>query len=347
MKNLKKIGFSAFCVLLLSFLSLQSCSDDNESGSGAAPIISSVSASVDSDGNPVELTPTTIGYANNMYIIQGSGFSSVQKIYFNEKDTYFNPTLVTDTAIFVTIDRNTPYADATNQLKVVTKGGTAVYDFTVAPPAPSLMSYQPINAADGEQITLYGSFFLDPIVTVGGVQATIVSNTLTEIVAVLPPGSQRKFVKVTTISGDSEWGTAVGTAIFDDAFYAPWTIEAWNNHEYVTDRSKAYQGEVYIKKSINGWDNIQGNWAWDDQLSGYTGIHFSLRSDDPGKLVWIVNGTGWGMDSHAIITTTEWQEVRLTWEEMGNPAALQNISFQEFTGSNHNYYFDNFGFTVD
>lgn len=336
-----KINYVWSLFLLASLASgLSGCSSDDNGG--AAPMIESVSAAADE-----VLTPVTVGYADNLYIIHGSGFATTQKIYFNDKDTYFNSTMVTDTDIFVVIDRDTPYADASNKLRVVTANGEAEFDFVVAPPAPGMHSFNPINAADGEEITIYGSFFLNPVVTVGGVPAEIVSSTLTKIHAILPPGSQLKTVKVETISGSSEFGTAVGTAIFDDVFYSPFTIESWNNHEYVENQALAAQGTTYIKKVIDGWGNIQGNWAWNDQISQYTGIHFYLRSEDAGKLVWIVNGNGWGMDTHAIVTGPQWKEVRLTWAELGNPAALQNISFQEFTGSAHTYYIDNIGYTVD
>lgn len=318
-----------------------SCSDDDAAGSGGQPVIESVSLA--QNDSLVEQ-----GYANNMYIVRGKGFTGTQKIYFNETDTYFNPVFVTDNVILVTIDRDTPYADTVDELKVVTSGGTAVYSFVVAPPAPEVLSFNPVNAAAGEEITIYGSYFLDPVVTVGGVEAQIVSSTLTEIVAIMPADSNLKYLTVTTISGDSEWGTAVGTAIYDDAFYAPWDIESWNNHEYITDLSKAAQGTTFIKKEISGWDNIQGNWNWDDQVSQYTGIHFSLRSDDAGKLVLIFNGANWGDDNFAVETGTEWTEYTFTWDELGGmPEALQNISFQEFTGEAHNYYFDNIGYTVD
>ncbi|MEL1245413.1 IPT/TIG domain-containing protein [Flavobacterium sp. DGU11] len=338
---MKNFNFKHLLGLLtiFSITLFTACSDDENAG-GGQPVIESVSLAQND-------SLVDKGYADNMYIIRGKGFTNTQKIYFNETDTYFNSTFVTDEVILVTIDRNTPYENAPDELKVVTSGGTAIYHFVVAPPAPNVRSFQPVNAADGEQITIYGSFFLNPVVTVGGVQAEVVSNTLTEIVAILPPGSQLKKVTVTTISGESEWGTAVGTAIYDDAFYAPWDIESWNNHTYVTDAAKAYQGVKFIKKTINGWDNIQGNWAYNDQLSQYTGIHFWIRSDDAGKLVPIINGNGWGDASKAVTTGTEWTEYRYTWAELGNPAALQNITFQEFTGAAHNYYFDNFGYTVD
>lgn len=333
---------SAASIALISASSLISCSDDNESSAHTAPVIEAVSVADDP-----ALTPITQGSANNMYIIHGQGFATTQKIYFNDTDTYFNATLVTDTDIFVTIDRNTPYADAPDKLRVVTRYGEAIYDFVVAPPAPDIHSFNPINATEGEEITIYGSFFLEPEVTIGDVPAQVISSTLQEIHVIVPAGSQYKKVKVSTISGEDEYGTAVGTAIYDDVFYSPWTIEAWNNHEYVTNLAQAAQGTTFIKKTISGWDNIQGNWAWNDQLSAYTGIHFFLRSDDPGKLVWVFNGNGWGDSSHAITTTTDWQEVRLTWEQLGNPTAVQNLTFQEFTGNSHVYYIDNIGYTVD
>ncbi|RZK10633.1 MAG: hypothetical protein EOO46_10010 [Flavobacterium sp.] len=345
MKNLKTISIGSTLILILSFFLLLSCNSDDSNSSSGSPVITSVTTTVNEDGIPSDLSPITIGYADNMYIIRGSGFKTVQKIYFNEKDTYFNPTLVTDTEIFVVIDRNTPYADATDQLKVVTKRGTAVFDFVVAPPAPGFHSFNPINAADGEEITIYGSFFLDPIVKVGDVEAVVVSSTLTQIKAILPAGSQLKKVSVTTISGTAVYGTSIGTAIFDDAFYSPWGIPAWNNHEFITDGTKSNQGLVFIKKAMDGWGNIQGEWAWNDQLSSYTGIKFAIRSDAPGKLKLVFNGD-WG-ETRLFETTTEWKEYKFTWAQLGNPAALQNISFQEFSGSTNTYYIDNITYTVD
>ncbi|MDR6968774.1 hypothetical protein J2X31_002800 [Flavobacterium arsenatis] len=345
MKNFKKISIGSLLLIMLSFFSLSSCNGDDSSSSTGSPVITAVTASLDEEGNPTDLEPTTVGFADNMYIIRGKGFATVQKIYFNDFDTSFNPVLVTDTEIFVTINRNTPYADASDQLKVVTKNGTAVFDFVVAPPAPGMHSFNPINAADGEEITIYGSFFLDPVVKVGDAEAVIVSSTLTEIKAILPIGSQLKKVSVSTISGTALYNTAVGTAIFDDVFYSPWTIPSWNNHEFVTDGTKSNQGLVFIKKGMDGWGNIQGDWAWNDQLSDYTGIKFAVRSDEPGKLKFVFNGD-WG-ETRLFETTTEWKEYTFTWAQLGNPEALQNISFQEFTGNANVYYFDNITYTVD
>lgn len=338
----KKFSILFALLAMLCCTVLFSCDDD--STSGGAPEIENVSLAKND-------SLVAFGFADNMYIIRGKNFTDTRKIYFNDVDTYFNATLVTDNIIFVTINRTTPYENASDELKVVTPGGTAVYNFRVLPPAPAISSFTPINAAEGQQFTIYGSYFLNPQVSVGGTTATVVSSTLTEIVAIMPPGSDRKYVKVTTDSGSSTWNvSAVGTAIYDDAFYAPYTIESWNNHEYVTSAADAFQGVTFIKKNIPGWDNIQGNWVWDESASQYTGIHFAVKSDTDGKLEIIFNGNWSNISTRVFTTTSTWKDVKLTWADLGltgPPAAIQNITFKESSGATHVYSFDNIGFTID
>src|SRR5690606_34987065 len=155
---------AAFLVVLT--VSYTGCSSD-DSGSGQEPVITSVAAAMNADWEPSDLEPITQAMADNMVIIRGSGFATLQKIFFNGTDTYFNPTLVTDTEIFVQIDRNTPFQDQSDEVRLVTKYGEATYSFIVAPPAPGIHSFNPVNAADGSEITIYGSFFLDPVVMIG------------------------------------------------------------------------------------------------------------------------------------------------------------------------------------
>ncbi|WP_117881624.1 hypothetical protein [Aureibaculum luteum] len=344
MKKFKiKDIFSFLIIVSILVGTLTSCtSDDSESiNSSAPPVINNVSIASAGD-----LVPTTVGYANNVYIIQGSGFSTLEKIYFNDVDTYFNPTMVTDTDIFVNIDQNTPYENASSELKVVTKGGTVIYPFVIAPPAPQLTrGFQPVNAAEGEQITIYGDFFLDPVVSFGSTEATIVSNTLTEIIAIVPAGGDKQYITVTTISGDITSTYAVGTALYDDIWYGGFAPPEWNNHVYETNNTAA-QGTTYFKKDMGGWDNLQGEWSWDDQIAEYAGIRMSLKGPDGSKLKLVFNGN-WSDDTAPIITlTSEWKEYYFTWAELLDAGHVQNISFQEFTGNGGEYYFDNFGYIL-
>ena len=356
MKNILLKPANALLLVLLTLFTVMACRDNNDdiTSQASKPEITLVSASVieNEDGTKTTVDPleeTHVGYANNMYVIVGKGFASLKHIYFNDHESSFNPNLVTDTHIFVTVDKDTPYdADASKKLKIETAFGIAEYDFTIAPPAPVFGSFDPVNAADGDEVTIYGNYFVDPVVMVGDQQAEIESYDLTRIKIKLPQGSQGKKMTITTLSGTVTWNTAVGTALFDDNFYAPFNIGDWNGYELVDDPDTAYQGNIYIKQKMSGWGNMQSDWIWDeDNVKKYTGIKFAVRSDGAGKLVMIFNGNYWGDSSRAFKTTSTWQEVTYKWSELGNPQAIQNISFQEFSGQETTYYFDNFTFTTD
>ena len=79
MKNLKTKYILGFIITVSIFLNtLSSCSNDESNGS-SGPVISSVSPSVEG-----VLVPSTKGDPKNVYIIQGSGFATLEKIYFND-----------------------------------------------------------------------------------------------------------------------------------------------------------------------------------------------------------------------------------------------------------------------
>lgn len=344
MKNIKmKCLLPIISMALLVLGVFSSCDDSSDSGSGA-PVISSIAKAEEGD-----LVPVTQGDPKNYYIIRGTGLSTVEKIYFNDFDTYFNPTLVTDTEIFVLIDEKTPYANASNKLKVVTKLGTIVYDFVIAPPSPTFGSFNPVNAADGDIITIYGNYFLNPIVKVGTVTVPVISSTLTEIKVKLPAGSNKKYISVTNISGTGTSAYAIGTALFDDVAYYGFTFPAWNNHTYESD-GKAEQGLIHIKKKMAAWDNLQGDWSWYDQIADYKGIRIAVRADNPGTLKFIFNGD-WS-ERNMLTVGTGWTTYVIPWSALGNADHVQNISFQNMSkdaagnGIENTFYIDNIGFVL-
>ncbi|OOG66813.1 IPT/TIG domain-containing protein [Flavobacterium sp. A45] len=346
MKNIKiKYLLSIVSMALLVLGVFSSCSDDSsDSGSGTLTITSVAKAE---EG---DLVPVTQGDPKNYYIIRGSGFTTVEKIYFNDFDTYFNPVLVTDTEIFVLIDEKTPYADASNKLKVVTKLGTIVYDFVISPPSPTFGSFNPINATEGDVITIYGNYFLDPIVKVGTETVPVISSTLTEIKVKLPAGSDKKYISVTNISGTATSAYAVGTAIYDDVAYYGFTFPAWNNHTYESAGSE--QGLIHIKKKMEAWGNIQGDWSWYDQIADYSGIRVAIRADNPGALKFCFNGNWDDKTSPLLTIGTTWTTFVIPWSALGNADHVQNITFQNMSknaagdGVENTFYIDNIGFVL-
>lgn len=353
MKKLKINNLNWILALVIIVFAFSSCSDDDQgNGSGNPPIIESVSPTLNSDGQVIPLEPTVVGFANNTYLIQGSGFSSLEKVFFNDFDTSFNPNFVTDNSIFVVIDRDTPYENVTNKLKLVTKFGTTEFDFTVAPPAPELTSFNPINATQGDVITLYGSFFLDPVVTIGDVEAEIVTSSFNQIQVVVPANSQYEYVTVSTISGESTASQAIGTAIYDDTA-APFVenyMGPWDGSGFVTNSNIKIQGESSIEANYSGYTGFKiPMYASPVPTAPYKGIRVSFRSTkETGKFKVVINNN-YGAGLEVSFEGSKWTTFEILFSELGGtPATIEEIVFQEFNNDGGDkLYIDDVGFLLN
>ncbi|MBW4360863.1 IPT/TIG domain-containing protein [Flavobacterium taihuense] len=348
MKNIKiKYLLSIISMALLVLGVFSSCSEDSaDSGSGTLTITSVAKAE---EG---DLVPVTQGDPKNYYIIRGSGFTTVEKIYFNDFDTYFNPVLVTDTEIFVLIDEKTPYADASSKLKVVTKLGTIVYDFVISPPSPTFGSFNPINAVEGDVITIYGNYFLNPIVKVGAESVPVISSTLTEIKIKLPAGADKKYISVSNISGTATSTDAIGCAIYDDVFWGIDGVGGWgvsNTNIENTTREEVAQGDKAIKVDITPWSGFQIDmWANGGHPvpANAIGIKFQMKLKAAAKMRVVVGGD-WGHEVWFNLTS-EYATYVVKWSDLGMavaPATIGQIVFGS-DGTATTFYIDNLGFAL-
>lgn len=334
---------------IIGLLSVQSCTNDDDTKS-TTPMIELVSASVDANNKPVDpLVSTHIGYPANTYVIKGSGFASLSHIYFNDYESTFNPNMVTDNSIIVTININTPYANGSNKLKLVTGYGIVEYDFVIAPPAPIFNGFQSINAADGDNITLKGNYFVDPQVKVGDTDATIVSYDLNHIVATLPSGSQGKKVSVTTLSGTVTYTSQIGTSIYDDTFLSGIANATWAGDTYDiaydADVSNIKQGDKAIKWDVKGWSAFQIDNSPAIPATA-KGIRFYIKSTAAinNGLRLILNYT-W-TTTPSISVGTEYQYIELPWSAFGLSSAppTMNMVFNNNTGDTNTIYMDDIGY---
>ncbi len=326
MKNIKIKYLLPFITMAFMVLSVfSSCDNDDSSGSSGAPVITSISKSVEGD-----LVPVTIGDPKNYYIIQGKGLAGVTKIYFNDFDTYFNPTLVTDTAIFVLIDEKTPYADASNKLKLVTNQGTILYDFVIAPPTPKFNSFNSINAAEGDIVTIYGDYFLDPIVKVGTTQAEVVSSTLTEIKFKMPANAADKYVSVTNISGTTTSEEAVGSALYDDVMQGDAGHWMWDGDDVFDTNFKddVVQGQAAIKFVFGGWNGADMKFNSRD-VSKYKAFRVKVKSvstKTDASVIFVFGG--WAYQIKKTLTN-KWTTIEIPFSEIGNPTTFDQLTLQE------------------
>lgn len=350
MKNIKIVSLAACMTWMLSLMFFSSCSNDDNSGAGSgSPVIESVSRSgYDKDGNLLPSTPVTKGDPKNYYVIHGKGFLKTQKVYFNDYDTYFRPTFVTDTDIVVLIDENTPYANSSNQLKVVTETGTAVYDFTIAPPVPTFSGFSSINCSEGDEVIIKGKYFLNPVVTLAetetqpAVPVTIISSTLEQIVIKIPANANYRKLAVTNISGTATSLEAIGTALYDDQLYGmqwggPWAGKGVN-FDYDGD---SYQGEKSWQWVFGGWDG--GNWGFNVDMTPYKALRIAVKGLKNGQVNFNVNGG----TNYVIPVTPTWVYMEIPLSSLGNPASVTMLTFQESNNDGGNtVLFDDIGFVL-
>ncbi|WP_316633625.1 IPT/TIG domain-containing protein [uncultured Flavobacterium sp.] len=327
MKNIKikyLLPLFAMAAVVLGLFSSCDSNDASGSSSGAAEI-TSVAKSVEGD-----LVPVTVGDPKNYYIIRGKGLSTVTKIYFNDFDTYFNPVLVTDTEIFVLIDEKTPYANSSNKIKLVTKAGTIFYDFVVAPPTPKFDSFNSINAVEGDIVTVYGDYFLNPTVKVGTTDVPVISSTLTQIKFKMPANATDKYVTVTNISGSTISAEAIGSALYDDVIQGDAGHWMWNGADIFDTNFKddKVQGEAAIKFVFGGWNGADMKFNSRD-VSKYKAFRVKVKSvstNTAASVVFVFGG--WAYQVKKIITN-KWTTIEIPFSDIGNPTTFDQLTLQE------------------
>lgn len=166
---LKNIFNKRMSLLMLLFvavfsLSVTSCSDDDSDG-GGQPEITGVRLP---DPTKADSLFNKAGQGQIIAII-GKNLSHVMKVYINDQEVYFNPTMNTDHSVIVTVPSEKDgfklsSFDSTipDEIRVETTHGTAVYAFKITQPGPQLQRLEaryPRTA--GDTMKLYGLNLLD------------------------------------------------------------------------------------------------------------------------------------------------------------------------------------------
>lgn len=162
MKSLNIKVFITTRYVLLGFiflmLGLTGCKKDNEGSSGPVTVDAVYLQNVNSDVKDRKVEFARLGQTIR---IQGTGLMGVQKIYINGYQTSFNPALMTDNNIWLSIGSKTPTLDADpekrNKIIIEKNGQEYVYPFEIRSSAPSITSVSHTMPKAGERITIYGS----------------------------------------------------------------------------------------------------------------------------------------------------------------------------------------------
>uniref|UniRef100_A0AB33JDT6 Surface glycan-binding protein B xyloglucan binding domain-containing protein n=1 Tax=Prevotella sp. GTC17262 TaxID=3236797 RepID=A0AB33JDT6_9BACT len=168
MKKIKQ-HTSFLIVMLMAMFSfvLAACGDD-KSGGGQPEITSVKILSSDTLNYSYEQTYTKAS-PGTMLALMGVSLNDARKVYVNNQEVYFNPTMNTDHSIIITVPSEADGfklsafdSSIPDEIRVETSHGTATYSFKITAPGPQL---QRLEAAyprkAGNVVKLYGLNLVD------------------------------------------------------------------------------------------------------------------------------------------------------------------------------------------
>ena len=154
-----------FAAVLCSQMTLLTSCKDSDSDGGGTPLITGVRSC---DPAKADSLFTKAGPGQVIAII-GQNLNSALKVYINDQEAYFNPTMNTDHSIVVNIPTEAKGFVLTafdsslkDEIRVETTHGTATYKFKITAPYPSISRIQakyPRNA--GDEINVFGKNLVD------------------------------------------------------------------------------------------------------------------------------------------------------------------------------------------
>lgn len=183
----------------------------------------------------------------SLIVIQGSGFSGLQAVYFNDSAAAVNPVYTTDNNIIVSIPSGTQTAatdpKVPNQIRVVTNHGTATFTFTVVlnPPVISSIAFDntgTILYINGTNLVGISKITF-PIGAVGNYDTATgysINSTWTQVTAGIPAG--------TAWQDSIRVYCTFGTASFP--YPPPMTISSVSNENAVSGTTITITGTNFV-----------------------------------------------------------------------------------------------------
>jgi hypothetical protein len=389
-KTMKK-NFNILGCILLSMIifAIASCKKDEKGGSGA-PTITRVrllsktdtipdvehrvnldSSSVYDDTRVVPFDSTVVaGHLGNQYAIIGSNLATTRSVSFNGVNVYFNPALVTDNSVIVTLPSNTstvqvPYGSGqSNKLVVITNHGQVDYDFPILQPAAVITGFDVTSGVGGDEVTIKGTIFNGvTAVRFDDIPATIIGTpTATEIRVKVPAGVSQAFIYVVTPGGVTKSTLAYGFkyVIYDEALnqankWGKWG--GWGTTEQDLASSEQPRGGSRSFKItyLDAYGAIQLHPDVAFPLpNGYSSLKLSIYG---GKNATATSQVAVYLKSDNGVDPTDAQKVKLTLVPgsynsyqiplsafSNNPANINEFVIQNYGTANLTIYVDDIGF---
>jgi hypothetical protein len=315
---------------------------------------------------PFDSTATE-GRLGTQYAILGTNLLTATSVSFNGVAVYFNPALVTDNSIIVSIPSNTstvqvPFGPTqSNKITVVTKYGKVDFNFSIAQPPAVISSFSPLFGGEGDIVTITGTIFN----SVSGVKfddipAQIVGTpTPTSIQVKVPAGVASAHIFVTTPGGTAKSAASFGFkyTVYDDVLATGWGgqgsggYDGYNSVRNYKDATHPKRGTADISvQYTNAYGALQlgygGATVLDVKKLGFTSLKFSVYGGAGvaagARLQVVINGS-YGTASLVTITPGAYSDFTIPLSSLGNPATISEIVIQSYGGTD-TIYVDDIGF---
>lgn len=160
MKSLKYIWLAALALLSLA---LSSCNEDDEyfDKEYQSKPITVTQIYLEDNESSIPDRPIEFVRLGQMIRVEGSGLFGMKAVYINGYETYFNRAYVTDNSMLITINSNTPVADAEPEerdiIRFVKDAAELSYPFTIRAASPTITNISNTLPKAGETVTVYGT----------------------------------------------------------------------------------------------------------------------------------------------------------------------------------------------
>lgn len=375
MKQINKQSTIALLVLLVMVvMGYTSCKKDNE-GAGGMPVISKVRVisktdtikdvdhRIDLDSNlvydetrVVSFDSTVVaGRLNNQYAIIGENLMTTLSVSFNGVKVNFNPALLTDHSIIISIPEEVPYgAGQSDKLMVTTKFGTASFDFPILQPPATITSFSPVAAGAGEIVTLTGTIFEGvTAVNFDDTPAEIVGTpTKTQIQVKVPAGIVQAYIFVTTPGGTSRSAGSFGfrAVLYDDQFANGWgSYFGYNSTRDYANTQQVKRGTYAIKTVFtDSWGALQigYNGATIDATK-LTAVKLSIYGGPgtTGQAVQLLLNGNYGNAVRLELKEGEYTDFTVPLSALGSPSTITEFVLQSLgVPVSTTIYVDDIGF---
>jgi len=141
---------------------------------------------------PGILTVTPVfGPAGTLVTFEGEHLDDIIEMKFSDQVINFNTAYNSDNALLLRIPENVDLGD--HIVTIETEGGTATTEFRVTLDPPEIFRFEPESADVGQEITIYGENFFDPVEVYffDSIQAEVLILSPDSIKVIVPQGVEK------------------------------------------------------------------------------------------------------------------------------------------------------------